>query len=116
MRLNWFLCHSRSERCLSIQGYEFPLCARCTAIYLGLITGLIIEVYYGLLPPIYVVVYVIMIVPTTVDGATQMIFQRESTNVIRMISGYPAGIGLILLFRTISNFGLYYFELFFIYI
>lgn len=105
MGLNWLLCHGHSERCLSIHRYESPLCARCTAIYFGLITGLLIEIYNGLLPPIYVLTYIMLMVPTAVDGVTQLMFQRESSNLIRMISGYPAGIGFMLCLRTIVNIG-----------
>jgi uncharacterized membrane protein len=42
-RVNLSLCHRRSGRYLSIRGYEFPIRARCTAIYFGYITALIFE-------------------------------------------------------------------------
>jgi uncharacterized membrane protein len=39
--------------------------------------------------------------PTGVDGLTQLICDRESTNLIRFLTGYPAGFGFMLFLRTI---------------
>lgn len=101
IQANWVLCHGHSDRCLSIWGYDFPLCARCTAIYFGLVSGLAIELIIGLFPREFLIVYLIMILPTGVDGLTQLMFNRESTNFIRCITGYPAGVGLMLFIRTV---------------
>lgn len=103
MKLNWILCHGHPDRCLSIQGYVFPLCARCTAIYFGLITGLVIELLFGPLSVEFLLIYIAMIAPTGADGLTQLIFDRESTNLLRITTGYPAGIGPILFLRTASR-------------
>src|SRR5215208_6085967 len=33
------LCHGIADRCLTLCGVPMPICARCAAIYLGLIAG-----------------------------------------------------------------------------
>lgn len=106
MKINFVLCHGRSDRCLSISGYEFPICARCTAIYLGFLAGLIYELYFGLPPKEFLGIYLLLILPTGIDGLTQLIFDRESNNAIRLITGYPAGVGMILFIRTFSKLGI----------
>jgi len=102
-KANLVLCHSHASRCLYIRGYKFPLCARCTGIYLGLLSGLLIELFFGLFPMKYLILYAVLIIPTTIDGITQLILERESTNYLRIVTGYPAGIGIILFLRTISQ-------------
>lgn len=105
-RINLVFCHGRSDRCLSIRGYEFPICSRCTAIYAGFITGLLFEIVFGLPSKEILPVYILLVAPTGIDGLTQLLSDRESTNLIRLITGYPAGIGLILFVRTVSSIGI----------
>lgn len=99
-RVDLVLCHGRSDRCLSVRGHEFPICARCTAIYAGYLTALIFEFLFGVPPTRLLATYVLLVVPTGVDGLTQFMFDRESTNLIRLLTGYPAGLGLMLFMRT----------------
>src|SRR5207253_7590618 len=37
-----FICHGIPRRCLTIWNTPMPICARCTAIYAGLLTGLLL--------------------------------------------------------------------------
>src|SRR4051794_29688857 len=37
-----FICHGIPRRCLAIWNTPMPICARCTAIYAGLFTGLLL--------------------------------------------------------------------------
>jgi uncharacterized membrane protein len=100
-RVDLTLCHGRSERCVSIRGHEFPICARCTAIYLGFLTALTFEILFGAPSRKLLAIYVLLAMPTGVDGLTQLICDRESTNLIRFLTGYPAGFGFMLFLRTI---------------
>jgi uncharacterized membrane protein len=102
MKFAFLLCHGRSERCLSYSDYEFPLCARCTGIYLGFVTALLIEMINGLPSPNLLPLYIVLGLPAAVDGTTQLIHERESTNLIRIVTGFTGGIGLMLLFRTVK--------------
>lgn len=98
-----FLCHGRSERCLSFRGYRFPLCSRCTGIYAGFLLVLIYEYFSSGLPVRLLPLFAIMIIPTAIDGATQLIGDRESTNLVRVLTGLCAGIGLMFIIRITRN-------------
>lgn len=101
--INLVLCHGRSDRCLSVRGYEFPICARCTAIYFGFLAGLVLEMFFGLPSAEFILIYIILVLPTAIDGSIQLIFERESTNLLRLVTGFPAGVGSILFIRTLSR-------------
>lgn len=102
-RIRLVLCHRRPDRTLKFKDKYFPVCARCTGIYIGMLFFLFISlfVYYkysfGLL-----LIACIMIIPTAIDGITQLLGFRESTNFIRVFTGFFGGIGyaMIILFTT----------------
>jgi uncharacterized membrane protein len=87
-----FLCHGIARRCLLIWGTPMPICARCTAIYAGLFVGLL---FFVLLPLLHerIARYVMFIAatPMAVDGITQALRLRESTNSLRIATGAAAG-------------------------
>ena len=70
-----------------------PICARCTAIYAGLAGSLVV---FFLLPRMTELaarlMLLIAVTPLAVDGLTQLVRLRESTNGLRMATGLPAGI------------------------
>lgn len=87
------VCHQMPERTLQIGGRLLFVCARDTGMYLGLFVGL------SLLcmrrkdasgpPNLYVTLA--MILPMMVDGTTQAIGLRTSTNQLRVITGLLFG-------------------------
>jgi uncharacterized membrane protein len=85
------LCHGIERRCLTMFGVPMPICARCTAIYIGLIAGI---AGFMLLPLIEERVMRVMLyiaaVPMLIDGVTQATGLRESTNLLRLITGFVA--------------------------
>ena len=85
------LCHGIERRCLTMFGVPMPICARCTAIYIGLIAGI---AGFMLLPLIEERVVRVMLyiaaAPMLIDGVTQATGLRESTNVLRLITGFVA--------------------------
>ncbi|RZB29481.1 MAG: hypothetical protein AEth_01116 [Candidatus Argoarchaeum ethanivorans] len=91
-------CHRYPERTLKISGHYFPVCSRCTGIYLGMfiffLLQFFIEFNYGL--DIFVVSMLLML-PTALDGTTQLLKLRESTNLIRFSTGFIFGIGCFIL-------------------
>lgn len=91
-------CHRRRERTIKIRGHYLPVCARCTGIYIGMfvffLVQLFIEFSYGL--EIFFISILLML-PTTLDGTTQLLKMRESTNMIRLITGFICGIGCLML-------------------
>ena len=95
---NWrlpfrMMCHGIASRCLSLFGTPMPICARCTAIYIGLAAGVLL---FALLPAIEerfmrIALYIATI-PIAVDGITQAVRLRESTNAVRLLTGFIAAL------------------------
>ena len=85
-------CHGIPQRCLQLWNVPMPICARCTAIYAGLMAGILLFV---VLPRIQAhlarKILAIAGVPMFVDGITQLALLRESTNVLRIETGLVAG-------------------------
>ncbi len=87
------LCHQKSDRTLFLNGNEMPFCTRCTAIWLGLAFGLGFMVFYTIeLNEKFFFAIIFSFVPLGVDGVGQLLGFWESTNVVRMLTGLPAGI------------------------
>lgn len=86
------MCHGIAERCLLLWGVPMPICARCAAIYAGLLLGLA-----GFLALRFVrertarIAAFIAVTPLAVDGLTQLAGLRESTNALRIATGLVAG-------------------------
>jgi uncharacterized membrane protein len=99
----YLVCHGYKERCLCIGGYKMPFCARCTAIYFGMICGLILEMILGLPGTNTLPYLILLIVPCGIDGITQLVMERKSTNAIRLLTGFPSGIGLIITVRMMRE-------------
>ncbi len=75
-------------------GYPFPVCARDIGIYLAaLISGLLLiflkkENAMAIPNPLF---FILALAPIALDGGTQLLGFRESTNIIRLITGGIAG-------------------------
>jgi uncharacterized membrane protein len=109
-------CHQISERTFYLNGNQMPVCARDTSIFvfitLGLLAGMLTRRNYyisaGLLSALpkrirdvvnrtigakwFAILFVILcLVPVALDGGIQLISDYESSNVIRSLTGIPAG-------------------------
>jgi uncharacterized membrane protein len=86
-------CHGMPERCFDLWGVPMPICARCTAIYAGLALAI---AAFVLLPRLTEhaarLLLLAAVVPLGVDGLTQLVRLRESTNELRSATGLIAGI------------------------
>lgn len=90
--LQFVLCHQKPERSFFWKGKQFPVCARCTGIYLGYLSFPLFNFEVIALSNW---VCVLLAAPTIIDGLTQAFCNRESNNVIRLITGVFAGVGLM---------------------
>ena len=83
------MCHGIERRCLTMFGVPMPICARCTAIYIGLIAGVAAFLLIPLIEEriVRMTLYVAA-VPMLIDGVTQAVGLRESTNVLRLVTGF----------------------------
>jgi uncharacterized membrane protein len=90
------VCHQLPERSFWVGGHYLPVCARDTGIYIGFFIG------YLLLPmrkkdaygPPNLWMTLLMTMPMVVDGTTQLIGLRTSTNELRLLTGLLFGAAL----------------------
>jgi uncharacterized membrane protein len=89
------LCHGFEERCIEMFGVAMPICSRCTGIYLGMLLGILTYAAAGFAlksaPAFNKVALLIAVLPLALDGGTQAMMLRESTNPLRIVSGLMAG-------------------------
>jgi uncharacterized membrane protein len=86
-------CHGIPERCLILWNTPMPICARCTAIYAGLVLSF---AAFRLLPRMResvarFVLYAAAL-PMALDGFTQLAHLRVSSNPLRIETGLLVGI------------------------
>jgi len=77
--------------------YKFPVCARDVAIYLAMLAGLLALPFIQKIgsedwPDKWILVAAA--VPTAIDGGTQLLALRESSNLLRIITGAIIGVAL----------------------
>ncbi|MEH6944529.1 DUF2085 domain-containing protein [Bacillus sp. JJ722] len=97
----WFPCHRRADRSFFIYGKQMPICARCTAILIGyLFTPFAIA--FQVTAPFYIII--LICIPMLIDGFTQLWKWRESSNILRFITGLAFGIGQSLFISTVVIF------------
>ena len=85
------MCHGIESRCLVMFGVPMPICARCTAIYVGLVAGCAAFTIVPLIEErLMRMTLLVAAIPMAIDGLTQAIGLRESTNLLRMITGFLA--------------------------
>ncbi|MEJ8542502.1 DUF2085 domain-containing protein [Methanothermobacter wolfeii] len=100
-----YLCHRKPERTFSVRGHYFPVCSRCTGIYTGAFAYFIYAYFTVIEYNItLIIIAFLMIVPTFLDGFTQLLGYRESNNVLRFSTGVPAGVGLGIITKAIKYF------------
>lgn len=93
-------CHRMPSRSFFYKGKQFPVCARCTGAYIGFLSA-----------PLFIfdIIYInwfwtiLLILPTTIDGLTQAYMNRESNNILRVITGFMYGVGLMALASLIGR-------------
>ena len=86
-------CHGIPERCLYLWNVPMPICARCTAIYAGLILStLVFLVLPRMRESVARMGLYAALVPMAIDGLTQLVHLRTSTNLLRVETGLLAGI------------------------
>ena len=90
-----FLCHGIEERCLTIGEGRMAVCSRCFGIYAGALAGIALWLVTRRAVP--VALLVVMAIPLLIDGGTQAVGLRESTNLLRLATGVPAGASLLFL-------------------
>src|SRR5690554_4541281 len=103
----FFICHKKPERSFFYRGKQFPICSRCTGIFIGYIIGIIIIILsflfnYQIPKPQYLF---ILITPMAIDGTMQFLTSYESTNIKRLITGILSGIAIMIFIYYIGHLG-----------
>ena len=101
MKTKIVLCHRKPERTFKIGEMYFPVCSRCTGLLLGVFFYCILFLYFfqfrfftGQMNLYLFLLGILMILPTFLDGITQLFILRESNNILRFLSGFLASIGI----------------------
>ena len=85
-------CHRKPERSFFWKGRQFPVCARCTGMYLGYLSF-----PFFLSDILFFNLYITLalLLPAFLDGLLQAYYDRESNNILRLVTGVFAGVGLM---------------------
>ena len=101
--MKFYIFHRLPERTFKIGKWYFPVCSRCTGIYLG------ICLWYALLYFIpfqfsfnLIIISVLMTAPTFIDATYQLYSSYESNNTLRFTTGLIAGFGLLILAKSFN--------------
>lgn len=101
MRLGTYSgCHQRPDRSFSIGLYQFPICARCTGVLIGQLTGLVLACKKVRLPTLG---SLCLMLTLFLDWFLQYYKGRESTNTRRVLTGFLGGLGYI---QILLGFGI----------
>ena len=94
-------CHQLPERSFFINGFQFPVCARCT----GIILGYIISLFYSFcFKQLHIAIGIALIIPMSFDGLLQLFTNYSSTNIKRFMTGVLAGFGFIHIVKSVILF------------
>jgi uncharacterized membrane protein len=94
------ICHQRPERSFFLDGHQFPVCARCTGLYLSAAAGLMAWAIVKIAsrwrrrsfdPRLAVRVIAIAAIPTAVSAATAIAGVWDGSNVTRALLAMPLG-------------------------
>lgn len=114
------VCHQIPERCLLYQGVPMPLCARCTATFLGVVLGMVLLLVTGQgrrseLPTWRGALVPLMLVFLWgVDGTNsfaQMVLGRgilyAPSNTMRVLTGMGFGLALAVVLYPVYHYALW---------
>ena len=67
-------------------------------MYLGGLLAILTAPLWNILSPrLSIIVGFLFLIPTAIDGTTQMFGERESTNRLRSITGFILGVGTVMI-------------------
>ena len=85
-------CHQLTERSYRLNGNQMPVCSRDVGLFAGLLMGGIVGMFLSRRFPLTFLF--IALAPMLLDGGMQALTSYESFNLLRVITGLAAGIGL----------------------
>lgn len=99
------LCHRLPDRTFKIGKYHFPMCTRCTGLYIGAFFYFTFVYFNYVQYNLFFILFGMLIMfPILIDGLTQFLGYRESNNILRFSTGLIASIGLGILVKGMKWF------------
>ncbi|MDD5317192.1 MAG: DUF2085 domain-containing protein [Candidatus ainarchaeum sp.] len=95
--LNYYMCHQMPERSLFLFGAPMGLCSRCAAIFVGALFAYPAAFRRDRLPRFMQswAFVALALLPIAVDGTTQLLGMRESSNLERVATGLLSGFAVV---------------------
>ena len=90
-------CHQIKERCFCIKGYVFPICARCTGVFIGQFFSVFIAFLRIKIPVVYAL-FLLSIMG--IDWFIQQVGILQSNNQRRFITGICGGFGIFEFYKN----------------
>lgn len=105
MKILNLICHRKPERSFFIKGHQFPVCSRCTGCYISILCYIIYAYYFYIDYNITIIILaLLLLLPMTIDGTTQLLSRRLSNNTLRFITGLMGGLGLSIIIKAIKYY------------
>lgn len=98
-------CHQIPDRCFTVKGYTFPLCARCLGVFFGQSTALLL-LPFGIRAGWILALALLGLMG--LDWTLQRLAILPSTNPRRLVTGVLGGFGLFSLYiqAVVTGIGL----------
>ncbi len=91
-----YLCHQRPERSFFILGQQMAFCQRDTTIYAAVfVAGLLFATTGRRWRPLSWWGGMLLVAPAVLDGSTQLLADYESSWLLRVVTGIPAGVAAV---------------------
>jgi len=122
--IGYSVCHRIGERSFHIGNYQLPLCARCSGMYLGAVTGLVFQSVIGWkrskIPHWSIIaLLVVFVVAFGIDGSNSYLYLLKQVspgilpnipnlyvpnNTLRLLTGSGMGLGIaVMLFPAFNQ-------------
>jgi uncharacterized membrane protein len=122
--IGYSVCHRISERSFHIGSYQLPLCARCSGMYLGAMTGLVFQSIIGWkrfkIPHWSIIaLLVVFVIAFGIDGSNSYLYLLKQVspgvlpnvpniyipnNTLRLLTGSGMGLGMaVMLFPAFNQ-------------
>lgn len=84
-------CHQKPERSFYVQGYQMPVCARCTGVLLGYLIAIPAFIRWGFMRTPSLIGSLAMLVDWTLQSSEI----KKSNNIRRFVTGVLGGYGIM---------------------
>lgn len=94
-------CHQKPERSFFIKGYQMPVCARCSGVFIGYTAALCCAVAGRLKKMNWIAPLGCLVMLT--DWSVQALKIKESTNMRRLFTGIFGGFGIMAVWISVLS-------------